>query len=78
MLSAIQSKAFFKIQKKNIVRLKNWGYRKVPLKRRLICVKNDDKMNLLAISLEKLDFWEICHSEVEGGLILDAEHICLG
>ena len=32
-------------------------------------------MNLLAISLENLDFREIRETEVECALILDAEHI---
>ena len=45
------------------------------LKRLFRRVKFKHRMDRLAISLEKLDFYEIHDSEGEWGLILDAEHI---
>ena len=38
-------------------------------------VKFGDRMTLLAISSDKLDFHEISDKKVECGLISDAEHI---
>ena len=44
-------------------RLRNRGYKKIPLKRLFICVKFGYRMDLLAISLENLDFREIRDTE---------------
>ena len=66
---------FLKIRNKFFARLRNRGYEKIPLKRLFRGVKFGQRMELLAISSEKLDFREIRDSEVECNLINDSERI---
>ena len=66
---------FLKIRNKFFARLRNRGYEKIPLKRLFRRVKFGQRMELLAISSEKLDFREIRDSEVECNLINDSERI---
>ena len=66
---------FLKIRNKFFARLRNRGYEKIPLKRLFRRVKFGQRMELLAISSEKLDFREIRDTEVECNLINDSERI---
>ena len=69
---------FFKIWNTYIASLRNCGYKKVPLKKLLRCVQFADRMNLLTLSQDKLDFRKISNTEVECVLIVDGEHIFKG
>ena len=66
---------YFKIRNKFFLRLRKRGYKRVTLRRLFRSVKFESRKNLLAISTEKLDFCEIRDSEVDIGLVEDAERI---
>ena len=65
--------SFCKIRNKFYARLRNWGCEKVKLKRLFLQVKYGDRMNLLSISSENIDFREIPETEVESRLMQESE-----
>ena len=67
--------SFLRIRNKFYARLRNRGYKKVQLKRLFKPVKYRERMNLLAISCEKVNFHEIRETEVESELIAESEHL---
>ena len=66
---------YLKIRNKIFCRLRKRGYKKVPLRRLFRSVKFESRNILLAISTENLDFCEIRDSEVDVGIVKDAERI---
>ena len=69
--------SFFRIRNKFYGRLRNRGYKKVHLTRLFRQVKYRDRMNLLSISCDKVNFREIHETEVESELIAESEHLCM-
>ena len=65
--------SFCKIRNKFYIRLRNRGYEKVKLKRLFLQVKYGDRMKLLSISSENIDFREIRETEVESRLMQESE-----
>ena len=65
--------SFCKIRNKFYARLRNRGYEKIKLKRLFLRVKYGDRMKLLSISSENIDFREIRETEVESKLIQESE-----
>ena len=66
---------FFRMRNKFYGRLRNRGYKKVHLTRLFRQVKYRDRMNLLSMSCEKIDFRDIRETEVESELIAESEHL---
>jgi len=66
---------YLKIRNNFFCRLRKRGYKKVPLRRLFSSVKFESRNILLAISTENLDFCEIRDSEVDVGIVKDAERI---
>ena len=69
------NKVFFRIRNKFYGRLRNRGYKKVQLTRLFRQVKYRDRMNLLSMSREKINFHDIRKTEVESELIAESEHL---